>query len=165
MQDLGKVSPDMRRLSEINSKLYNIFDFNSEYPIGIRICSLLSISDIINISRTCKALSGYYQSLLPSQWNINRSLASFVKDVIGFRSQMARSGALISGSFALQFFRRVYWIYSDLDINIREGANEFEQYLCSQEGYQLKRSTNGGEYSMVGVDKVLFTLLWCLRIP
>lgn len=63
---------------------------------------------------------------------------------------------LISGSFALQFFDRVCWPASDLDINIRQGLGTLESYLCRVEGYTLQRSTDGHKYNMIGIDKVLF---------
>jgi len=69
---------------------------------------------------------------------------------------MARTNALISGSFALQFFDRVHWPASDLDINIRQESDTLESYLCRVEGYTLQKSTDGNKYNMIGVDKVLF---------
>ena len=52
---------------------------------------------------------------------------------------MATHDALISGSFAIQFFERVNWNESDLDIFVEgeTGAAEFEQYLCEREGYHF----------------------------
>ena len=138
------------------SEIYKLFDLNSKYPIGARISRLLPIADIINLTRTCKAFSGLYRSLLPSQWNVDKRLALFVDDVSLFRSQMAKYDALVTGSFALQLFDRVYWPASDVDVNIRDGADAFEEYLCNAEGYKLKRSTDGENYNMIGVDKVHF---------
>ncbi len=137
-------------------KLLRLFHVDSNYPIGTRICWLLPIVDIINLTKTCKAFSKLYRSLISSQWNVEWRLARFVSDVTSFRCQMARTNALISGSFALQFFDRVCWPASDLDINIRQGSDTFESYLCRVEGYTLQRSTDGDRYKMIGVDKVLF---------
>lgn len=67
---------------------------------------------------------------------------------------MARTNALISGSFALQFFDRVHWPASDLDINVRQGSDILESYLCRIEGYTLQISTDGDKYNVIGVDKV-----------
>lgn len=135
-------------------KLYTLFDLSSEYPVGIRICHFLSIADIIALTRTCRTLSSLYKSLIPSQWNLNSRLQPFVDNVTGFRSEMAKCDALISGSFALQFFDRTLWPRSDLDINVRNSAEQFERYLRNVEGYKLLRSTEGKNYDMVGVDKV-----------
>ncbi|KAL8678988.1 MAG: hypothetical protein Q9186_004709 [Xanthomendoza sp. 1 TL-2023] len=53
---------------------------------------------------------------------------------------MGRTGALISGSLAIQFFERCYWPSSDLDIFVKDGddSKSLGQYLVSSEGYRLK---------------------------
>lgn len=63
---------------------------------------------------------------------------------------MAAHDALISGSFAIQFFERVNWIESDLDIFVQDetGTWEFEQYLCEREGYRFDRE--------LGVDSEMY---------
>ena len=68
---------------------------------------------------------------------------------------MGKYGALISGSFAIQFFERVVWEESDLDIFVEEGldASNFEQYLCEKEGYHLTRKQSSGDeevYEVLG---------------
>ncbi len=135
-------------------KLLRLFDVDSKYSIGTRICWLLPVQDTINLTKTCKAFSTLYGSLISSQWNMEWRLARFVRDVTSFRCQMAKTNALISGSFALQFFDRVCWPASDLDINIRQGSDTLESYLCRVEGYTLQRSTDGDKYNMIGVDTV-----------
>lgn len=61
---------------------------------------------------------------------------------------MGKHDALISGSFAIQFFERVMWKESDLDIFIGQGpgAEALEDYLCKQEGYSLSHEMKEGEY-------------------
>ncbi|RYP36499.1 hypothetical protein DL768_010932 [Monosporascus sp. mg162] len=56
---------------------------------------------------------------------------------------LGRSNALISGSFALQFFERVMWPESDLDIVIQTGAGleEMKGFLIGTEGYKLCSET------------------------
>ncbi|RYP70459.1 hypothetical protein DL769_004948 [Monosporascus sp. CRB-8-3] len=56
---------------------------------------------------------------------------------------LGRSNALISGSFALQFFERVVWPESDLDIMIPEGhgLEEMAGFLIDKEGYRLDSET------------------------
>ena len=51
---------------------------------------------------------------------------------------MAAHNALISGSFAIQFFERLHWNESDLDIFVEfhhPNPTVLEQYLCEREGY------------------------------
>ncbi len=47
--------------------------------------------------------------------------------------------AVISGSFALQFFERVFWKDSDMNVFIKKGAgaDTFCPYLAEEEGYAL----------------------------
>ncbi|KAL9583902.1 MAG: hypothetical protein Q9212_002430 [Teloschistes hypoglaucus] len=94
------------------------------YPVFKELCVHLSISEIIRLSRTCKALSHLYPTLLGFRhyWNFDRDLLRFVKDPRGLRGQLAKCDGFISGSFVLQFFERVCWEESDLDIFVEEGA-------------------------------------------
>lgn len=72
---------------------------------------------------------------------------------------MAIYNALISGSFAIQFFEGLRWTGSDLDIFIEGGssARELEQYLVMIEGYRIsdERDQDDEVYlAMSGIDKV-----------
>ncbi|KIJ42145.1 hypothetical protein M422DRAFT_171479, partial [Sphaerobolus stellatus SS14] len=51
-------------------------------------------------------------------FNINDFLKRFLKDPRKFRSLQTRTGALISGSQALQLLGRTRWPDSDLDLYI-----------------------------------------------
>ncbi len=64
---------------------------------------------------------------------------------------MAEADALISGSFGLQFFDRVVWEDSDLDIYVKgnwedAGPNSFCEHLVQVEGYTLKNTMEMEEY-------------------
>jgi hypothetical protein len=78
---------------------------------------------------------------------------------------MTRCDALISGSFALQFFDRVVWSESDLDIYVQhsrltaqsEESDALAQYLVSVEGYALDRMqdvTQISYHDKLDIDKV-----------
>ncbi|KAL8686449.1 MAG: hypothetical protein Q9218_007098 [Villophora microphyllina] len=79
---------------------------------------------------------------------MDRRLRRFVKDPKALRSFMGKHDVLISGSFAIQFFERVTWDESDLDLYAEQGPNAeaLEKYLCEQEGYKFARETGGTEY-------------------
>ena len=53
---------------------------------------------------------------------------------------MGELNAIISGSFAVQFFERVTWPSSDLDLYVKEGeeATALRAYLLQSEGYTLQ---------------------------
>jgi len=123
------------------------------YPVFDRICSYLGIGDIISMTRTCKRLSGLYQALLATQWNVDRALRRFVNDPYRFRSKLGEYDAIVSGSFALQFFDRVIWPESDLDIYISQTQQEqFEAYLCESEDYKCTKDSRAGEYEHFEVN-------------
>lgn len=135
----------------------DVFHLESRYPIFDRICSYLPIASIIALTRTCRGLSGLYQSLLPLQWNVDRLLSRFVRDPQFFRSQLGRHNALVSGSVALQLFERVLWKESDLDIFIERGddAEAFAKYLTKEEGYKFhSRNEARAEYKMSYIVEV-----------
>jgi hypothetical protein len=85
----------------------NIFDLFACYLVLNRICFYLSIETIVALSRTCKRLAHVYRDLFQTQWNINMKLSKFVADSPRFRLQLRESEAVISGSFALQFFEQI----------------------------------------------------------
>ncbi|KAL8763422.1 MAG: hypothetical protein Q9194_007353 [Teloschistes cf. exilis] len=128
--------------------LLNVLDYDAQYPVCDRICSFLPIGDLINLTRTCRQLSSLYQNLLPAQWNIDHRLLRFVKDPKALRSFMGKHDVLISGSFAIQFFERVTWKESDLDLYAQAGSSTeaLHKYLCEKEGYRVNRKTGGVDY-------------------
>lgn len=136
MQSLTLNKPYERR----NATLFHLF---ACYPVCDRICFYLCIGAIIALSRTCKALSRTYRDLLLTQWNIDTKLSRFVTNPRGLRLQLRDREAVISGSFAVQFFDRTVYPDSDLDIFIEHGdhGQGFLEYLTSTEGYQLAHST------------------------
>lgn len=69
---------------------------------------------------------------------------------------MAKSDALIFGSFALQFFERSLWQPSDVDIYVKngEGSEALGTYLAESEGYVLETTReNDEEYE--GVEYIV----------
>ena len=134
----------------------DVFDREARYPIHDRLCSLLPITEIISLTRTCKKFANLYQDLVSGQWNVDRRLRRFVQSPQTFRSRMGQHEVLISGSFALQFFARVLWEESDMDVFIEHGANAnaFCEYLSTEEGYILSKSKGIEEYSMLELEEV-----------
>jgi hypothetical protein len=111
----------------------------SNYPIYNEIFTHLSAASVVRFGRINRvarlATSDYLQSAL----HINRFLARFFKDPLGFRSLQARTGLLISGSAALQFFDRSYWPESDLDLYAApRTALQIGNWLMDEEGYEFR---------------------------
>lgn len=110
------------------------------YPIFDRICTYLQPRELVRLRRTTKELSGFFESLFGSQWNINRPLTRFVSDPVAFRSGLFVHNAVISGSFALQFLDRVVWEESDLDIfdEFGPGAARIGEDSTKSENYEIQ---------------------------
>ena len=71
---------------------------------------------------------------------------------------MGKHGALLSGSFTIQFFERVMWQESDLDVFVEKGVDpsNFERYLCEKGGYHFTHQHSGDDE---GVYEVLYDML------
>lgn len=139
----------------------DVFHLETHYPIFSRICDFLPIASILHLTQTCKSLSNLYHVLLPYQWSINHALHRFVKQPTGLRSQLGRCNALISGSFALQYFERVVWNDSDLDIFVQDGrgTGELGLYLAETEGYVLDstKRRDRSDYIQPDIEEVSAT--------
>jgi hypothetical protein len=102
---------------------------------------------VFMLASTCRAIRS---SIYAHEWDINTKLKRFVDDPVAFRNQLGDKG-LISGSFALQFFERVTWKESDLDIfmNIGGGHTDMWKYLVTAEGYQAELSVLNDSYRCI----------------
>lgn len=139
-----------------SSRLIQLFQIDQYFPVTSGLCDYLSIIDIINLTRTCRSLSGLYQALLPHKWDVDRALGRFFCYPHRFRSQLGRCNALVSGSFATQFFERVTWTDADIDIYVENElqTHALRAYLEETEGYTLCFEDKGeffkhGDRSMV----------------
>ena len=149
--------PILHGAGQLETTKPTLYDLFETYPIFDRLCLHLPIREIINLTRTCRALSKLYQTLLHlQQWNVDRSLLRFVKEPRQLRAQMAKCDGLISGSFALQFFERVHWPDSGLDIFVREGHNaqQLELYILEKEGYEFSRIKHNSDIYRYDISEV-----------
>ena len=126
------------------------FDRESHYPIFSTFCNYLAIAEIISLTRTCKQFAGLYHYLLPKQWDVDKALRDFVPDPIGFRSQMARSDALIHGDFAFRYFEKATWKCQVLEVTVpRDDKSElFIRYLSDMAGYTRTGTYDDGWYQV-----------------
>ncbi|KAL6307092.1 hypothetical protein BKA93DRAFT_894058 [Sparassis latifolia] len=71
---------------------------------------------LLRVALTCRQARAAISSYMHYAFNINRHLMRFFPDPCAFRSLQARTGTIISGSMALQFFDRSFYPSSDLDL-------------------------------------------------
>ncbi|KAJ6552785.1 hypothetical protein B0H19DRAFT_1072284 [Mycena capillaripes] len=85
--------------------------------------SQLSALELVRLMQTCRSV---YHLVLASCFSLHRLLSPFFGDatqVDAFRAMQGRTGTIVSGSTALQFFNRRIWEGSDLDVYVdRPGA-------------------------------------------
>ncbi|QDS77712.1 hypothetical protein FKW77_004048 [Venturia effusa] len=124
-----------------SAQLFDIFTKRAEnWTIFNNVASRLPASDVFSLQRVCKATAPIYKELQRTGWNVDKRLGRFFRDPVLFRWTLGINDALVSGSFALQFFERVMWKESDLDIFVQEGAgfDNMCSHLIEKEGYALQ---------------------------
>lgn len=93
----------------------------------------LSPAGLLRLSRTCRTAHASVNAYIASTFNINKLLLRYFPDPIAFRSLQARTAMLISGSTALQFFSRLIYPDSYLDLYIHGGyREEIGRWLLAQ---------------------------------
>lgn len=90
-------------------------DAFNRHPIYDKILSYLSPASLIRLGRASKLTLNAVQDFSYRAFDINCSPSRFISDPIAFRILQARTGTVVSGSFALQFFDRTFYPESDLD--------------------------------------------------
>jgi len=93
--------------------------------------------EFFRLARTCRLAYEAVQSYIRRTFNINRSLSRFFSDPVEFRALQARTGTLISGSFALQFFDRSFYPESDLDLYSPKDADREVLSWLPSHGYKF----------------------------
>ncbi|KAI0715462.1 hypothetical protein C8T65DRAFT_144725 [Cerioporus squamosus] len=111
-------------------------------PIADSIFSFSSPMTILRIGRTCRVAKQAVRHYFKRAFNVNRLLIRFFPDVLAFRTLQSRTGTLISGSVALQFFDRDFYPSSDLDLYVHmRHRREVGRWLL-QYGYRFAPSSN-----------------------
>ncbi|TVY86545.1 hypothetical protein LAWI1_G008802, partial [Lachnellula willkommii] len=115
-----------------------LVDLLENYAVFDSLCSHLDVAGIDTLRKVTKRWSGHLSAHLTERWNINKKLRRFVTHPKEFRTELGYWDALISGSFALQFFDGVVWEESDLDIFVEYGADAtgLGEYLVRDESYK-----------------------------
>ena len=132
------------------------------YPIRHRLIQYLRLRDLLGLYRTSWNIR---LNLKENDWNINQSLLRFFKNPMAFRSCLGHADALISGSFALQFFERVVWPNSGLDIMVRDGRDlkTLGKYLVESEGYTMNHEAGGWEEYIKSDIMRVSSIIWSLH--
>ncbi|KAH8092536.1 hypothetical protein BXZ70DRAFT_898267 [Cristinia sonorae] len=93
--------------------------------------------EFMRLGRTCQRARAVVLRFVDQKFGskINDSLMRFFDDPVAFRSLQARTGTLISGSTALQFFDRTSYPNSDLDLYIHPQFDRDVLLWLTDNGY------------------------------
>lgn len=86
------------------------------YPVNNSVLGYLGPADLVRMEKINKEYRATTTTFMRRAYNIDRQLIGFLPDPHSFRRMQSKTGTVISGSFALQFFTRVYYPETALDI-------------------------------------------------
>ncbi|KAI0745564.1 hypothetical protein C8Q76DRAFT_605408, partial [Earliella scabrosa] len=92
---------------------------------------------LLRLSRTCSEAFRAVQDYIRLAFDINKHLLTFFSRPQEFRSLQARTGSLISGSMALQFFNRTRYPDAGLDVFVHKCHRQEVGRWLLQAGYQF----------------------------
>jgi hypothetical protein len=124
-------------LTETFMCLHNLHTLNAIPPIYDVFLSCLSPGSRARYSRSCSSANIAVADFNRRAYNVNRHLSRFFVNPFEFRAIQAHSGALISGSNALQFLDRIYYENSDLDLYVEDKNREEVGVYLQKEGYRF----------------------------
>jgi len=108
-----------------------------------RFLSHLSPASVIHLGQTCTTAHMAVNNFVDCAFDIDRHFKAFFVNPLSFRSLQARTGTVVSGSNALQFFDRISYEGSDMDVYIHPGhALEVGVWLMKEEGYTFLPSNS-----------------------
>jgi hypothetical protein len=118
----------------------------SAAPVYDNILSRLDPGDAIRLGKTCRVASKAYANFVSRAYNVDKLYRRWFKNTEGFRRLQARTGTLVSGSTAVQYFNRTFYESSDLDLyTFRSGAVEVAQWIV-EEGYVYRPGDTYPDY-------------------
>lgn len=132
----------------------------SRHPIYDTIFSCLTPLALTRMASVNRQVRAVTKDFAARAYNVNRRLARFFNEPLLFRSLMARTHMVISGSFALQFFDRTYYPDSDLDLYLHPDRNviyvglflEEEEYTFVPTSWQLDKYRDEAERICSNID-------------
>lgn len=109
-----------------------LFDRDQIYDNLLECCSPATLW---RISRTCRISHFAVKDYVARTFNIARHFRRFFADPDAFRALQARTGAVVSGSNALQFLDRTVYTEADLDLYVsRKYVRDVCEWLLEESG-------------------------------
>lgn len=134
-----------------------LFQMLGRPPIYDAIFSCLTPVGLIRMALVSRAAHSAIKEFERRAYT-NKRLAYYFDDPLSFRSLMARTHMVISGSFALQFFDRSFYPNSDLDLYIQPDMSiEVVGSYLLNEGYLFKPTPWQSSYYASEIKCTLFS--------
>jgi hypothetical protein len=109
--------------------------------LSVDVCDLLlshcTPASMFQYGSVSKATHILTKSYVRRTFDIDRHLSRFFVDAEGFRVVQAKTGTLISGSNALQFFARTCYTEADMDLYVPRGRETHVGKFLLGEGYKF----------------------------
>ena len=120
-------------LTHKHTLLNTIICLSDLYDIFLAHCSVTSL---IHLSCTCRHAYWAVKDYKRRAFRVDRIFDRFFTSTLAFRQLQAKTGTIVSGSAALQFFHREFYPESDLDLYVfRVRRFEVGEFLL-KEGYK-----------------------------
>ncbi|KAL5514377.1 hypothetical protein ACEPAG_2465 [Sanghuangporus baumii] len=100
-------------MADKTSKFLALADCNNAFDT---LCEICSPATVLRLGRTCRLAHFAMRDYMDRVFDINKHLKRFFSYPLSFRVMQAQTGAIVSGSSALQFMGRMVYPQSDLDI-------------------------------------------------
>ena len=111
------------------------------YPLQIATFNSLNAGDLVRIAKTSKVFQDILNRYLRRAYDINERLLPFIRNPDSFRRMQFSTGAIISGSFALQFFTRLVWPDTGLDMFVGSRFKDQAGEWLLRNGYSYRPAT------------------------
>jgi len=118
--------------------------FSPHTPISFTVMSMVSLRDILSLGAVSRGGYSACQEYLTTAWSFHRFFRKWFDDTKGLRNVLRLTGAVISGSQALQFFERTQYPNSDLDIFLQSNKLQILVQWLLQSGYEFSSQRNYG---------------------
>lgn len=135
-------SDSAMEVDDVSPATSNIYGFASHIIsnniIHELLFSYMTPLEFFRLARTCQVAYGVVRSYIKRTFNVNRLLNRFFQDPLAFRSLQARTGMIIAGSLALQYFDRTHYPSSDLDLYLMPKAMVEVTAWLAEAGYEFE---------------------------
>ena len=111
------------------------------YPVQTAVLNCLNAADLVRIGKTSKELWEAFHHFARRAYNIDLYLLPFIPDPDSFRKMQCDTGAIISGSFALQFLTREVWPNTGLDVFVHREHRERAGRWLLDNGFSYRPAT------------------------